>query len=1084
MTAADTRANGPYVGLQPFQAEDRAYFKGRESDQRVLIANLRTAPLTILYGAAGVGKSSLLLAGVVPQLNADLPRTPVIVFRDWVGADFRHRLARACIDATWRLGSDHPRPAEDRPLDEVLRACAEAVRSTVLVLLDQFEEYLLYHPKSDAPDSFEAQVARAVNREDVDVGFLFAVREASVSKLDRFRERIPQLMGNSLRLKHLDEKGAREAIGQPVLDVWNANHPADPPMRIEDELVTQVIRDARADPVRGDHGGQGQTPAEAVIEAPFLQLVMTRIWQEERSQGSQVLRLATLQRLGFAKNIVRSHLDDVMLTLDEQRQAVCASFFDRLVTPSGGKVACNGDDLMKWAGPLAAHVTATLDLLSSRRILRTVAADPEAPEQTRYEIFHEVLAPAILEWHRGYVESQQRQRAVAQARQEARIRARMRWAPWLALSTSVALILLALFVVKYFEADANRKAAESLAVAPYDAARSLELAIDAAKYRWFGSTEATEDALRLAVQATRQEWTQQAFDGVVMGVAFSPDGSKVATRSHVRDGTTSEVIVWEVSSGAPVKVAERSFPDRRLLGGLAFMPSGNTLASVSGDHISLWSFTDPAAAIVELPHGLPIDTAFAVSSDGSLVASAGSGGPPARAREGSIKVWRIEAAGPRLVRTIEVNGAWVMGLSFSPDGCCLAAASVELGKVQPTYAAVWEVSSGRRMLDLPMPVPSDAVAFTPDGRSIVLAGRDSWVRVLRPLVAPGQDDRIVALTDPARVRWNERVLAGHIDRIRDVAVSSDGGRIASASGDRTVRVWDASTGQNLFTLSGHGSFVEAVAFGPKGQQLASVGRDRTLRMWNLAGHASGVYAIAFPPAAAGALMATASSDRTAKLWDVSGDVTRLRRTLGGHSDTIYRMAFDPRGERLATAAYDGTAMLWDVATGELLRRFCKRCDQLRDVAFSADGSFLAIATADGDGWLYSLVDESAEPIHVRHSNVSGIQVSALATDPNRPAWITAGWDGELRRWDHQGKDIGRISKSPDYPREAHITRVAFTRQGTEIAALIGQRVYFWPASRFEGDDGQAPRALDVEAPGRRCRRLGSGRLDRRRDEGH
>ena len=120
MTAADARATGPYVGLQPFQAEVRAYFKGRESDQRVLIANLRTAPLTILYGAAGVGKSSLLLAGVVPQLNADLPRTPVIVFRDWVGADFRQRLARACIDATWRLGSDHPQPADDRPLDEVL----------------------------------------------------------------------------------------------------------------------------------------------------------------------------------------------------------------------------------------------------------------------------------------------------------------------------------------------------------------------------------------------------------------------------------------------------------------------------------------------------------------------------------------------------------------------------------------------------------------------------------------------------------------------------------------------------------------------------------------------------------------------------------------------------------------------------------------------------------------------------------------------------------------------------------------------------------------------------------------------------
>ncbi len=147
-------AAGPYVGLEPLRTPDRPYLKGREDDQRVVIANLRTSSLTILYGAAGVGKSSLLLAGVVPQLQQDFPKTPVVVFRDWISADYPRRLARACIDATWRLGTDHPRPAEDRPLDEVLRACAEASRSTVLVLLDQFEDYLQYHPKSDAPVKF------------------------------------------------------------------------------------------------------------------------------------------------------------------------------------------------------------------------------------------------------------------------------------------------------------------------------------------------------------------------------------------------------------------------------------------------------------------------------------------------------------------------------------------------------------------------------------------------------------------------------------------------------------------------------------------------------------------------------------------------------------------------------------------------------------------------------------------------------------------------------------------------------------------------------------------------------------------
>jgi hypothetical protein len=347
---------GPYVGLRPFQDSDRDYFKGRDADTRVVIANLRTAPCTILYGAAGVGKTSLLEAAVVPQVRRDLPSTPVIVFRDWSRKDFQRRLVRACIDETWRPGVDEPRPDEDRPLDEVLRACAQAAGTTILLLLDQFEEYLLYHPKCASAESFEAQLARAINREDVNEGILIAIREASLSQLDRFRERIPHLLSNTLRLKHLDTAGAAAAIGQPVLDVWNRLHPDAPPMRIETELVEKVLRAARTDLVHDERGGKGKADRPAEIEAPFLQLVMSRIWEEERAHSSTVLRLATYDALGGAEKIVQAHLDDVMSGFDENHRAVCATFFDRLVTPSGGRVPCNRDDLLKWAGSRAADV--------------------------------------------------------------------------------------------------------------------------------------------------------------------------------------------------------------------------------------------------------------------------------------------------------------------------------------------------------------------------------------------------------------------------------------------------------------------------------------------------------------------------------------------------------------------------------------------------------------------------------------------------------------------------------------------------------------------------------------------------------
>jgi WD40 repeat protein len=1067
VTPRDARRDCPYVGLEHFQEADREFFKGRDAAQRIVIANLRTAPLTFLYGAPAVGKSSLLLAGVLPQLHADLPKTPVVVFREWIEKDFARHLARACIEATWATGVDQPRPAESLPFDEVLRACAEAARGTILVLLDQFEDYLEYHPKSDAADSFEAQFARAVNREDVDVGFLIAIREPSLSKLDRFRERIPRLLNNTLRLEHLDMAGARAAIGQPVLDVWNAKYGGDQPVRIEDALVEQVIGEARGDLTLSERGGKGVAQGEAVIETPFLQLVMESIWHEEMRQDSRTLRLETLKRLGGAREIVRAHLEDVMMGMNESQRAACASFLDRLVTPSGTKVPCSRIDMVKWAGPVGDQVPAALALLSARRILRTVAPEPGKPEETRYEIFLDRLSPAILGWHGRYVEEQRRKRAVAEAQQQARIRARLRWAPLLAATTVVAILGWAMSYIHDKRSISNQKAAESMAAAAFDAARALDLAIDARKPRWLPPTDATEDALRLAVQASRLEWTQR-LPGRVMNVAFSPDGTKVATRSYARDH--SEVIVWENGGSEPVRLAERAFPDRRLLGGLAFLPSGDTLVTVASESAWLWTFGDKAAPAVELPHGLPIETALAVRRDGRRIALAGSRQDPGTGiREGSIKIWQLDPGTPRQSLTINLGDAWAMGLVFSPDGCCLAAAFVQRGRTQHTYATIWNADTGERILSLPMQVPSDAVAFGADGMSVVLAARDNWLRVLRPAV--GELDQIMAKLakqgppkpDTTELIWNERVLAGHIERVRDVSVSPNGARIASAGADATVIVWDTQTGENLFTLTGHDAWVESVAFGPQGQRLASGSRDGTLRMWNVAGHTAGVYAIAFNPDPALPMLATASGDRTAKLWDVSSTTPRVLHRLEDHTDTVFRLAFDPRGERLATASFDKTAKLWDIRSGQLLGTFEGHSDQLRDVAFSADGDFLATSSADGTAWLYPLAEWSPTPVQVRHDGTNTVQVSAIAMhpNPNVTQWVTAGWDGVLKLWDFSGRLLGTIPRSDAYVGDPRIVRVAFNSTGTELAALIGHSVYFWPVSRFDRDDGSKPRRLEV-----------------------
>lgn len=199
----------PYVGLQPYTDAEREYFFGRERDQRIIASNLYASSLTVLYGESGVGKSSILLAGVAPYLRSQ-PRTAVVVFREWQRADFLAAIKSACVKAVELVRQKPIDIAATPPFDDLLCDAAQAFGGSILILFDQFEEYFLYHPESQPGNTFDSEFACAVNREDVDAGFLIAVREDALSKLDRFRARIPSLLGNTLRLQHLSAADAEE----------------------------------------------------------------------------------------------------------------------------------------------------------------------------------------------------------------------------------------------------------------------------------------------------------------------------------------------------------------------------------------------------------------------------------------------------------------------------------------------------------------------------------------------------------------------------------------------------------------------------------------------------------------------------------------------------------------------------------------------------------------------------------------------------------------------------------------------------------------------------------------------------------
>src|SRR3954452_6399706 len=213
-------ARSPYPGLLPFSGEDEPYFFGRAAEREIIAANLIASPLTILYAPSGVGKTSVLRAGVANDLEAlakaDATGTPeflVAGVRRWA-VDPIDEIDAAVAAAARRNGLDPP-PSDPRLVDR-LSALVDHTGATLLLIFDQFEEFLLYHQDAWKPGEPANEIALALNTNDLSVIFLVSIREDALAKLDRFKGRVPHLFENYLRLERLDVAGGCEAIERPL----------------------------------------------------------------------------------------------------------------------------------------------------------------------------------------------------------------------------------------------------------------------------------------------------------------------------------------------------------------------------------------------------------------------------------------------------------------------------------------------------------------------------------------------------------------------------------------------------------------------------------------------------------------------------------------------------------------------------------------------------------------------------------------------------------------------------------------------------------------------------------------------------
>jgi WD40 repeat protein/basic membrane lipoprotein Med (substrate-binding protein (PBP1-ABC) superfamily) len=367
-------------------------------------------------------------------------------------------------------------------------------------------------------------------------------------------------------------------------------------------------------------------------------------------------------------------------------------------------------------------------------------------------------------------------------------------------------------------------------------------------------------------------------------VALSPDGLRLAT---VAPNNTPKT--WDVTTGREL-VAFSGHTD--FISTVVFNPDGTRLLTASDDGTArLWDTTTGEQLLSLSDHpGWVIAAKY--SPDGKLIATISGN-----------KTYLWDANTGQKIQTLEGHKNNVFTVAFSPDGKHIVAAEND------TKVKTWDISKNHEVATLSGHTGIvNAIAITQDGKYLATASDDYKAKIWDISSGKISDTPILTLT--------------HSGIVFSVAFNAEGTRLATGNQDGTASIWDATTGKEIRVLRGHADYVTAIAFSPEcvsppeasaercGTHIATSSADGTAKIWNastgeenftLPGHTGAVTSIAYSPA--GKRVATASDDGTTKLWDVSTGEDLL--TFFGDGSSLNDVLFSPDGKLLATGGDSG-----------------------------------------------------------------------------------------------------------------------------------------------------------------------------------